>query len=145
MALRDQFRAARRLAKLSQPQLSRATSWDAGHISKFERGERGASIEKLEEWVEACQVDLRPYPRQTTGDVTELEGLPEDHRKLLIRLGRLLGHLEKQTIDLTIVALIERWERDHPASDPSSSGADSDASLADNNESTGQESAANSA
>lgn len=64
---RAQFHAARERAGLSQPALSRATSWDVGHISKFERGSRGASLEKLEEWLAVCHSHVVVVPDEPTG------------------------------------------------------------------------------
>lgn len=136
--VREAFRAARKFAGMSQPVLSRATSWDTGHISKFENGEKGAGIDKLDEWLAACRVRLIPVPLEPSGDLIELESLSAEHRQLLVRLGRILPKLHEQVVDLSIVALVERFERE-------AASQGSDPSLDESTESTGHDSRASSA
>lgn len=127
MGIREQLVQARKAAGLSQEELAKRARWDRAQVSKFESGDRGASVDKIDAWLEACGVDLVVVASALQGD--QVHGLGVEQRDLLRRLAALLPRLTEDRAD-TILGLVERWEevpdRTLLAADPAA--ADYDAS-----------------
>ena len=135
MDLRALLISIRERAGLSQRGLGRRSSWLPENISKFERGEKGASLESIEDWVNSCGFELIGV-RVGAADSREVDALPAEHRTLVLRLARLFPHLSDERID-TIRGLVERWEDQLVSStlptdpDPTGSGVPLDDNAAD--------------
>lgn len=108
MSLRALMISVRERAGLSKRGLARQSSWQNENITAFEKGRKGASVESIEDWFSACGFDLVAVPKGAT-DPREIEGLPDEHRKLLLRLVRLFPLLDEGRID-SVRGLVERWE-----------------------------------
>lgn len=114
MGIREQLVAAREAAGISQEDLAKSARWDRSHVSKFESGGRGASVEKMDAWLEACGAHLVAVP--TAMGPEHMRQLPDDLRDLLTRLAAVLPHLDRGGL-VTLRGLIQAWEEDQGAVD----------------------------
>lgn len=112
MGIREQMILARDRAKISQAKLEEF-GWDRGNVSKFENGQKGASIASIDKWMEACGMELVIVPRGPIAEPAELASLRTDLREILLRLARILPRLPEALIrDLR--GRVETWDRDYP-------------------------------
>lgn len=122
----DVLREARERAGLSQDDLVQRGPFDRAHVSRAERGIRGMSFERIDRWIELCGFRLAAVPA-TEATPEEIAGLPDDLRRVILRLVRLLpemGRARPEVLDEVLDDLegrMDRWERRYlsePNSEP---------------------------
>lgn len=104
---------ARKVSGVSQLKLgTTAAGWNPGNVSKLESGEKGASIETIESWMDACGMELIAVPKGSSADPRELQSLSEDLRELLLRLIRVLPYLPAVLVK-DLRGRVDTWASDY--------------------------------
>ena len=108
MKISDQLKEARTRAKIPQERMAEILDIDKAHISRVERGKRGASSDLVDRWMEACEQRLVLAPKDRA-DLGDIETLPPEMLELLKRLARLLPVLPELFLD-DLSARFTHWE-----------------------------------
>lgn len=105
---------AREKSGLSQAKLGEVAGWNPGNVSKLENGQKGASIETIDSWMDACGMELIVVPKGPIADLREVSGLRQDLLELLLRLARILPWLPEVLVK-DLRGRVDSWIRDYPA------------------------------
>jgi transcriptional regulator with XRE-family HTH domain len=119
MGIRAALAQARQLSGLSQAKLAaKAQGWNPGNVSGFENGTRGASVDSIDAWLDACDCEIVIVKRGGPPEPREIRALPPDLLELLIRLARVLPWIPA-VLRRDLQGRIESWTRDYPPPDSS--------------------------